>query len=140
MLEHELDAARLVDHDDVSVDVAALPSDEHDRYLGGGGADVWQAHPWADENDPVDAVLEQRGDGGALAARLATAGAEKELEAALRCELLDAAGDLGEERVMQVVEHDADGVRAPAREPAGHGVRAVAEPGRGLEDSRALGL
>ena len=51
--------------------------------------------------------------------------------------LLDAARDLGVERVVEVVDEDADGVVALAREVAGDRVRAVAEPRGRVEHERA---
>ena len=70
-------------------------------------------------------------------ADLAPAGAEQQLVAELGGQLLDAAGDLGEERVTQVVEEHSDRAGACAGQPAGHRVGPVAEPRGGLEHARA---
>jgi simple sugar transport system substrate-binding protein len=70
-------------------------------------------------------------------ARAPAAGADENAVAQLGGQLLDPAGDLGEERVVQVVEEHADGLRAPAGQAAGHRVGPVAEVGGGLQHARA---
>ena len=60
MLEHEFGPMRLVDHDEVGIDAAGLAPHDNSRGLRRRGGDVGDAHARADEDDPVDPILEQR--------------------------------------------------------------------------------
>ncbi len=75
----------------------------------------------------------------ALAPGAAAAGDQQHAVAELGGERLEPVRDLGEERVVQVVEQHADGVRPAAGEAARHRVGAVAEPRGGVEHARAAG-
>ena len=137
VVEHQPGSVRLVDQHAVGIGVAQPASHDHARRLGRGGGDVAGGHARADKDQPADAVLEQRGEGGALAPGRPAAGGEQQLVAELRRELLDAAGDLREERVAQVVEDHADRLGPLAGEAARHRVRSVAESRRGVEHAQA---
>ena len=122
----------------VSASMPRTARPDHDeRRLGGRGGDVAGRHARADQDDPADAVLEQRGQRGPLAPGLPASGGEQQLVAELGGELLDTAGDLGEERVAQVVEDHPDGLGPAAGQAARHRVRAVAEPRGGVEHAPA---
>ena len=137
VIEHEAGAVRLVDQHGVGVDAAHGATHDDERRLGCRGGDVAGRHARADQDDPADPVLEQRGQRGPLAARLPAAGGEQQLVAELGGELLDTAGDLGEERVAQVVEDHPDGLGPAAGQAARHRVRPVAEPRGGVEHAPA---
>ena len=91
----------------------------HDRDGRRDLGDRGRLHPRADQDDPVGAVLEQRLDHRPLAPRAAAAGADHDLVADRRGELLDAGRDLGEERVVEVVEQHPHRARPAAGEAAG---------------------
>ena len=99
VVQRQLGAVGLVDRCAFRVHCGHAAADDHERGLGRRRSDVCGRHPRAHKDDPIDAVLGQRGERSPLAARPTTTGPDQELVAETRCELLNAADDLGEERL-----------------------------------------
>jgi hypothetical protein len=137
VLHGQPSAERLVDEHAVDVVVAHHAPDDHQRQRSGRDGQLRGRHARADEDDAVGAVLEEHLERRALAAALQAAGQQQDSVTERRGELLDRRGDLREERVVQVVEHHADRLRAAAGEAAGHRVGAVAQPRRRGEHALA---
>jgi hypothetical protein len=112
------------------------PDDHHGHDLAGGD-DAAGAQAGADEDHAVDAVLEHDVDGVLLAGGPAGAGGEQRPVPVVVGGGSDAVVDVGEERVVEIVQQHADGAGAPAGEMAGRGVAPVAELGGGVEHELA---
>jgi hypothetical protein len=124
----------------VDARLARPARDEHHRQLAARAGDGLHVEHRAGEDQPVDAQLEQGVERAALAARPAVDDA-RDGPVALRPRLhLDAVDDVGEERVVEVGEDDAEQVGAAADEAPRGGVGPVAERRRGVEHEAPLRL
>jgi hypothetical protein len=92
-----------------------------------------RGQPETDEDDAVGAVFEQRLDHGALAAGAHAARDEQHAVAEGGRDLLDTARDLGEERVVEIVEQHTHCARPSRGEAARHRVGAIAQLRGGVE-------
>ena len=117
-----------------AVDAAAQSAaDDDTRDPGDGRGDLGAGHARRHEDQAVGAVFEQRLEHRPLALLATSPGDDQQAIAEVRGEVLDPVGDLGEERVVQVVEEHADGVGPVAGEAAGVGVGAIAETPGGVQ-------
>ena len=135
--DDEAGPRELVVRDRVDVLRADRARDDDDRRDRRRGEDVARRQPRPDEDDAVGAHLEERLERLLLAPCAPARGADQRPVVERRGVLVDAVHDLGVERVVELVEDDADRPRPAAREPARHRVRAVAEPGRRSEHGLA---
>jgi hypothetical protein len=136
----EARAERLVVQHAVEASVAQRAADHHGRSGAQRRGHRAGSHAWAEQDEAVGAVLEHGLEHRPLAPLESAPGREQQPIAVLRRLLLDPVDDLGEERVVEVVDEHPYGMRAPAREAARHRVGAVAERrGRREHPLAALG-
>ena len=104
VLDREVGADGLVGHDPVERALAHLAAEHDQRRMLGGGGDRRGREMRRDQDQPVGAVLQQRVEHRLLAPLVAPAGDDQQAVAERRRGLLDRVRDVGEERVVEVVE------------------------------------
>ena len=132
----QLGAEALVGVDGVDATRSQRPTDRHDGGLGAEAVDAPGGEAATGEDHAVDPVGEERLDGAVLGRRRAPAVGDDDLVSGVVGGVVDPVGDLGEPRVVEIVEQHAERRRAPAGEVAGGQVGPVAESIGGLADGR----
>ena len=132
----ELGTEPLVGVDGVDTTGSQWATDRHDGSLGADVVDASGGEAAAGEDHAVDAVREERLDGAVLRRRRPASVGDDDLVSGLLGRVVDPVGDLGEPRVVEIVQQHAERRRATAGEVPGGQVRPVSESFGGLANRR----
>ena len=130
VLDRQVRADRLVHQHAVQRRRAHAAADHDARQRADRGRDLRPRQVRGHEDQPVGAVLQQRFEHRVLALLAPAAGDDQQPLPELGGLRLDAVRDLGEERVVEIVEQHAHRVRPVRGEVARDRVRPIAEQGR----------
>ena len=98
--------------------------------------DLGRREQRAHKDETVDAVFQERLQRSFFAPQLPAPGAEQDAITPVPCNSLNAIGDLGKKRVVQVIEQHPDCVAVAAGQRPGHGVGTVPQRGGSGQDAR----